>query len=229
MSARLGLSSGSVPALTAAEISELTRESGGTVVDLRAGKGHTWEVDGTEGLVGVAVAFIGVSVVLGRPDQDSGSAHRFPGRPIKVFAEMGAVGSALVEQQIAELTRDREPDQVLLETHRGHAGPIELLELCERYGCRLVIDNMGLAATADDFHRQLVRLSPYTAAVQVKGFASAGDRPGAWSHRPLESADLSWLGLLGKDDLDITVESRAGVPGQDLEVLRKVWEDLRCA
>jgi hypothetical protein len=229
MTARLGLSSGSVPSLTAAEISELTRDAGGSVVDLRADKGHQWEEEGIKGLAGVAVAFIGISVALGRPDQDCDSAHRFPQHAVKVFADVRAARSALVEQQIAELTRERAPDQVLLETHRGHAGPAELLALCDTYGCRLVIDTMGLAAIADDVRRQLVRLAPYAAAVQVKGFTAAKEGAGAYRHRPLEAADLTFLDLLAQLDLDITVESRAGVPKQDLETLRQVWEGLTCA
>jgi hypothetical protein len=228
VSARLGLSSGSAPALPAGEFAALVRGAGGTVADLRAGKGHRWEKDGIDGLAGLAVAFVGISAVLGRPDQDLGAAEAFAGRDVKVFAAPGAPHAAVTAGQLRTLTRDRAPEQVLVETHRGGAGPEELAALCDRYGCRLVLDNLGLHEITGDFDAALRDLAPRTAAVQVKGFdATPGrERP---PHRPLTRADLGWLAAFATASVDITVESRAGTPHDDLTTLRTAWEAVTCA
>lgn len=256
MSARLGLSSGTAPGLSAAELAELTRRAGGTVVDLRADKGHRWEGDGIAGLAGLPVAFVGLSCVLGRDGRDrrdgrggdgrggddtrnggegrdgrgggdgadTAGAHRFPGQAIKVFAAPEALESACTSRQIAELTRDRDPGDVLVETHRGYASPGTLRRLCERYGCRLVIDNLGLHEISGDFEADLAVLAPWARAVQVKGFGGEPTR-----HRSLTGADLTWLRLLGSGVTDLTVESRAGTPEEDVAVLDLAWKRVTCA
>jgi len=223
---RLGLSSGSAPRLTAGELTALVRAAGGTVADLRAGKGHRWEEQGIAGLDGLAVSFVGISAVLGTGGQDLTPAEPFPGRGIKVFAAPGCVDASVTVEQVAVLTKQRAPEQVLVETHRGGASPGELVALCERYGCRLVLDNLGLDDIADDFASAVPPLAPWTSAVQVKGY----DRPaggGKPPHRPLATSDLGWLGAFA--DVDITVESRAGIPHEDLTILRTVWEAITCA
>jgi hypothetical protein len=225
MSARLGLSSGSAPWLDAPGLAALVRQAGGTVADLRAGKGHRWEDQGIEGLGGLAVSFVGVSVTLGEATRGpgAGAASRFPGESIKVFAAQGALDADATGEQVRALTRDREPGQLLIETHRGGAAPEELVTLCERYGCRLVVDNLGLHEIAGDFTGALRYLAPLTAAVQVKGFDTSR------AHRPLAEEDLGWLKVFRTARVDITVESRAGTPHQDLTVLRTAWEAVACA
>ncbi|MDF5757690.1 hypothetical protein [Spongiactinospora sp. TRM90649] len=235
MSARLGLSSGSVPRLSAAELAALTRAGGGEVVDLRTGKGQRWEHDGIPALDGLPVAFVGVSLVLGRDDAADGlaAARRFPGRPVKVFAAEGAARARITLDQIATLSHDREPRDILVETHRGGAAPAELAELCHRHGCALVIDNLGLHEISghdDDPHgpHVLRELAALARAVQVKGFTPArpGERP---RHRALTETDLTWLDAFAGRAPDITVESRAGTPAADLAVLGRAWRDLTCA
>ncbi|WP_067461615.1 hypothetical protein [Actinomadura macra] len=229
MSPRLGLSSGSAPGLDARELAALVRRAGGAVADLRAGKGHRWEKQGIEGLGGLPVSFVGISVVLGEPDQDTGQAARFPGRSIKVFAAPGVGGAEPAAAQIAALARDRGTEQILVETHRGGAGPDELAALCARHGCRLVLDNLGLAEITGDFAGALRKLAPWTAAVQVKGFDPApgpGARP---VHRPLAGRDLGWLRAFVAAPIDITVESRSGTPLRDLATLRDAWRAVECA
>lgn len=223
MTARLGLSSGSAPGLDAPEFAALVRRAGGTVADLRAGKGHRWEEQGLAGLCGLPVSFVGISVTLGRPGRDGEAAERFPGESVKVFAAPGALDAEATAGQMRALTADRKPEQVLVETHRGGAGPDELVRLCERYGCRLVLDNLGLDDIAADFRGALGDLAPLTAAVQVKGFEP--DR----AHRPLTEGDLGWLAAFRNARVDVTVESRAGTPHQDLRVLRTAWEAVECA
>ncbi|MFB4306225.1 hypothetical protein [Actinomadura sp. GTD37] len=229
MSVRFGLSSGSAPRLEAHALAALVRGAGGTVADLRAGKGHRWEDDGVEALCGLAVAFVGISVVLGRPrPETAASGALFPGLGIKVFAAPGSVDAPSTAEQIRALTLGREPEQVLVETHRGGAAPDELVELCRRYGCRLVVDNLGLTditgERAGGFGDALGRLAPWTAAVQVKGFT-----PGTREHRPLREDDLGWVRDFAGARVDITVESRAGTPHQDLTTLRTAWRTLVCA
>ncbi|WP_084963706.1 hypothetical protein [Thermoactinospora rubra] len=224
---RLGLSSGTVPAMTAAELAAFTRSLGGTVVDLRAGKGHAWERDGVAALGGLAVAFVGLSVVLGEdPEQPaavSDIARRFEGLPVKVFAARGASASRRAREQLAALTGTRTAADVLVETHRGGAGPKELAELCSRHGTRLVIDNLGLHEISRDVEADLAYLAPLARAVQVKGFGAGG------RHRPLAEEDLSWSHLFAEVGVDVTVESRAGTPEHDLSVLARAWKALPCA
>lgn len=227
MSSRLGLSSGSAPRLTAAEFARLTRAALGEVVDLRAGKGHAWEDEGIEGLDGLPVAFVGISVVLGRPGQDTAAANRFAGHAIKVFADAGALAATSTARQFAELVRGREAEQVLVETHFGYAAIDELLRLCDRYGCRLVLDNQGLAQIGADVRSEEARLLTRTAAIQVKGFTLPSDPNERPRHRALDCEDLGWLAPFASTGVDITVESRAGVPQADLQVLRRVWKDFR--
>lgn len=225
MSVRFGLSSGSAPTLTATELAAAVRAAGGDVVDLRAGKGHRWEEQGIAGLDGLAVSFVGVSVVLGEPAAQLDTATRFPQRNIKVFAAPGSLGARTTAEQIDALTRDREPEQILVETHRGGAQPEELVALCQRYGCRLVVDNLGVHEITEDFNFALSRLSSWTSAIQVKGFDPGSPR----THRPLRSSDVDWLGEYSDSTVDIMVESRAGTPDRDLAVVREAWEAVACA
>ncbi|MUN40939.1 hypothetical protein [Actinomadura litoris] len=225
---RLGLSSGSVPGLAAGELAALVRAAGGTVADLRAGKGHRWEEQGIAGLDGLAVSFVGISAVLGADGQDLSAAERYPDRRVKVFAAPGSADAPATAEQMAALTKRRAPERVLVETHRGGASPEELVALCRRHGCRLVLDNLGLDDIADDFASAVPPLAPWTAAVQVKGYdrPEGGGRP---PHRPLRATDLGWLGAVAAPGTDITVESRSGTPHEDLTTLRTVWEAIACA
>jgi hypothetical protein len=207
---RLGLSSASAPHATAFELAESVRRTGGSVVDLRAGRDHRWEVDGIDALGEVEVSFVGLSVTLGLPEQPMDGGSRFPGLPTKVFAARGSAAEPRTAAQLDLLGADRAPDQVLIETHHGCAEPEELLTLCIRHGCRMVLDVLGLSRISDDFQTDVQRLAPHVAAAQVKGFD-----PQSFRHRALNDHDLDWLELL-PDRLDITVESRAGDPLRDL-------------
>ncbi|MBY8870651.1 hypothetical protein K7640_02195 [Micromonospora sp. PLK6-60] len=232
MSAGFGLSSGSAPALAGAALADLVRECGGDTVDLRAGKGHGWEADGLTPFTerGVRVAFVGISVALGdprhTPEDVARLAGAWPGRPVKVFADVGAAAAGgLVAAQVAALATGRNAADVLVETHHGRALPAELRELHDRYGLRVVLDTAGLAATTDDPAAALGLLRPAVAAVQVKGFRL---RPaGGSDHHPLGPDDLAELTALFRalppDGLPVTVESRAGTPRSDLRHTVAAW------
>ncbi|MFE2284667.1 hypothetical protein ACFXDJ_10880 [Streptomyces sp. NPDC059443] len=230
MTTLVGLSSGSAPALGAAELARLTLELGGTAVDVRAGKGHAWEQGGLAGLraAGVGVCFVGIGTVLG------GAAHPLPaaadldqlepGLPVKVFAAEGCTAPEAFDrtrQQIQELAaRVGGTERVLVETHHGYAPVPELLELCERTGVRILLDSLGLARIHPDPAAAAARLAPWTSYAQVKGFDWAS--PGSNGHLPLA---LSCAGptrelLAAAGPLRaVTVESKAGALAEDMALL----------
>lgn len=220
---RYGVSSGSLPHASGQELVAVTTRAGGSVVDLRAQKGHRWEQDGLAAFDGVDISYIGVTVVLGKSDEVE-IADQYPGQAVKIFAAAGAMNASGTSEQFYALTRSRQPSQVLIETHRGYAPPTELTDLCETFGCRLVLDNLGLAQITERPIAALDVLAPHIVAVQLKGFELSGSRA---RHRPVQPEDIKPLAdrlhRLERNDLDVTIESRAGTVENDIAVARLCW------
>jgi hypothetical protein len=228
----IGLSSGSLPGLTADELGRRTLDLGGTVVDVRSGKGHAWEHDGLPALraTGVDVCFVGVGTVLGDAAHPPESIGRLPwlgeGMPVKVFAAAGCCRPdrwpLTLAQVRALVARTGDSALVLAETHHGYAAVPELIELCERVHIGLVLDTLGLARIEPEPMAVASRLAPWTRYAQVKGFdPDAPDRAG---HRPLAATNPAWtrrlltaVGALRA----VTVESRASSLAEDVGLLRQ--------
>jgi hypothetical protein len=231
----VGLSSGSCPEATASALADEVSAAGGSVVDLRLGKGHHWEEQGISAFerAGLAVAFVGIGLDLG--DEHSARAadmeqlaRALAGRrlPVKVFAAAaldrpGAAGAAagrIAQRQLTILERTG-CGPVLVETHHGHASARTLDRLCADAGLRLVFDVLGwyrLTGRFDDVDDVVAR---YAVAGQVKGFRP-GDTP---RHEPLTLLpDAAWplVDRFGPQ-VPVTVETRAGTAQADLEYLRR--------
>ncbi|MFG2328476.1 hypothetical protein ACGFMM_02505 [Streptomyces sp. NPDC048604] len=227
---RVGLSSGSAPGLDAAALAALTRDLGGSTVDVRAGKGHGWEATGgLDGLraAGVDVSFVGVGTVLGDPAHPADGCAVLPwlepGRPVKVFAAEGCTAPGRYELTLAQLAalsaRTGDSRLVLVETHHGYAPVGELADLCERAGTGILLDTMGLARITDDPAAAAARLAPWTSHGQVKGFDWTA--PGTSRHRPLAScAEATREVLAAAGELRaVTVESKAPSLAEDTALL----------
>ncbi|MER5891310.1 hypothetical protein ABT160_46540 [Streptomyces sp. NPDC001941] len=228
---RVGLSSGCAPALTAGALAALTRDLGGSTVDVRAGKGHAWETSGGLAALreaGVDVCFVGTGIVLGDPAHPASACAAQPwlepGLPVKVFAAEGctAPGSAaLTAAQIAALSdRTGHAGLVLVETHHGYAPVEELAALCADFGTSVLLDTMGLARITDDPQGAAARLAPWTTHAQVKGFD--WDAPATSRHRPLaDCADRTRAVLTAAGTLRaVTAETKAPSLPQDTALLR---------
>ncbi|HST80757.1 MAG TPA: hypothetical protein VLL08_03325 [Kineosporiaceae bacterium] len=236
---RFGLSSGSAPGDTAAQLlARLQRWELGTV-DLRFGKGHAWEAGGTTVFTtaGIEIAHIGVSVTLGAVDVDldaleAGLSRMLdPGRavPVKVFAgatldDQGAAGAKawdLAERQITRLARisGRPP---LVETHHGYASIATLGELCQKLGCAVLLDVFGLQRLTGGLSDPDDVLRTWTRAVQVKGFAV--DDVG--KHLPLSRMPEAAWALLRDlpEPVPVTLESRSGTIGDDITTLKRRYQ-----
>ncbi|MCZ7456171.1 hypothetical protein [Streptomyces sp. WMMC940] len=229
----IGLSSGSAPALGAAELAALTLRLGGTVVDVRAGKGHAWEdTGGLDAMraAGADVCFVGVSTVLGDAAHPPADCAALPwleqGLPVKVFAADGCTAPGRIDLTLAQIgalaERTGDPGLVLVETHQGYAPVGELAELCRQAGTAVLLDTLGLARIAPDPLSAAGLLAPWTTHAQVKGFtrgeASTSRHlplaaPSAMPTRPL----LSAVGALRT----VTVESRAPSLPEDTALLRQ--------
>jgi hypothetical protein len=225
----IGFSSGCCPELSGTEIVELAGRLRVDLVDLRAGKGHGWEALGVAPLraVGIRVAFVGVSLVLGRPDQRPAErlseldALGAGGLPVKVFADAALdadpAARQLARRQLAEL--DGVP--VLVETHHGYASVPALARLCGDTGCRLLLDTLALARLHGDLAGAAAALRPYLVAGQVKGYDVADAAGGV--HLPLRAmtaGPAAQVRDLLPPGAPVLVESRAGVLADDLAVLR---------
>lgn len=232
---RFGLSSGSVPGDTAAQLrARLLRWDLG-VVDLRFGKGHAWEDGGLTPFTaaGIEVAHVGVGVALGREDVDLDALDaeltplldgHLPLR-LKVFADAGlddpGVAGARAwhraDQQITRLTliSGRAP---LAETHHGYASIASLGELCQKLGCSLLLDVYGLQRLTGGLLDQDEVLRTWTRAVQVKGFAVEN----LTEHLPLSRMPEEAWALLRDipGSVPVTLESRAGTIGEDIATLK---------
>lgn len=235
MTVPIGVSSGSAPDLSAGELAHLVRAHGGDVVDLRAGAGHRWEAAGVDAFAasGLRIAFIGVDLVLGRPvgPFGSGSAQRWvdSGLPLKVKAAAGCSADDLADSQIARLVAALgDPALLLVETHAGGAGVDELLELAGRHGIRVCLDLLGLALIHVRPHDAMDRMAGHIGAVQVKGFDWDSPRPGV--HRPLAALPGAVLDhvleIVAGTDRPVTIESHAGVLGDDIARLKGAAERI---
>ncbi|MBM7443043.1 hypothetical protein [Streptomyces sp. HB132] len=227
---RVGISSGSAPDHGAAELAALTLSCGGSVVDVRAGKGHAWEGSGglaTLRAAGADVSFVGVGTVLGDPAHPAGGCSSLPwlepGLPVKVFAAEGCTAPGRLDLTLAQIraltARVGASHLVLIETHHGYAPVDELAALCERAGTGILLDTMGLARIAPDPVSAAARLSPMTAFVQVKGFA--WEHPATSRHLPLDSCAESTREVLAAAGplRSITVESKAPSLAEDIALL----------
>lgn len=230
----IGLSSGCAPELDAADLAALTREHGGSVVDLRAGKDHAWEAGGIDALRagGVDVCFVGISSVLGREDDADrpgpGAAHLREGVPVKVFAAAGctaAPAAELTRRHVADLVdRVGRSVDVLVETHHGYADVDELEVLARTFGVSILLDTMGLARITDDPVGAAARLAPWTRFAQVKGFDP--DQVSTSRHEALTGASSSLtrrlIAAAGGVEA-ITLETRSPTIADDLAAMRGWW------
>jgi hypothetical protein len=224
----VGFSSGSCPGLSATELVELAGRLGADVVDLRAGKAHGWEAQGVEPLraAGVRVAFVGVSLVLGRPSQQPTlrlselDALGAGGLPVKVFADAALDTDPAARELARRQVRELGGVPVLVETHHGYAGVAALAGLCDETGCQVLLDTLGLARLHGGLTGAAV-LRRYVVAAQVKGYpagAAAGGR-----HLPLRTMPAEHVAQVREllpPGVPVLVESRAGVLADDLAVLR---------
>jgi len=226
----VGISSGSCAELSAPALAALAEELKAEVVDLRAGKGHGWERDGIAPLrdAAIRVAFVGLSIVLGRPDQACGDQLAYrdrlggTGLPVKVFATAG-LGTdrdarLLAYRQVQEL---RKGGSVLVETHHGYADRSALARLCVDTGCGLLVDTLGLAKLSGSLTGTTAEFRGHITAGQVKGYDVAD--PGGTRHLPLSAMDATHaaqLRALVPPGAPVLIESKAGVLADDLAVLR---------
>jgi hypothetical protein len=221
----LGLSSGTAPRVSAAELAEMTTRGGGTAVDVRIGKGHAWENDGIrpgiadiEG-AGVSVAFTGIGWHMGNPESPAPDEWPPAKYPVKVFC-VERPDQGLVAEQVAAAARSGVT--LLIETHRGGPSAAQLARLASASGVGVVADLLGLLETGSD-EASLADLAPYVRAVQVKGVTPER------RHRPMVPQDLAPVRRLlsfGAPVRAITVESRAGRPLDDLALLAETVHEV---
>ncbi|THV41486.1 hypothetical protein FAB82_11205 [Glycomyces buryatensis] len=190
----MGLSSATVPALSADELARVCTAAGGSA-DLRIGRGHRWEHGDYAHLFdALSVEFVGLSVNLGESLQADAvpepiasliRRHRIP---VRCFL------SRNIDQQpvLNEARRGRDrlrallgDVDILVEVHKPLPKLADAVAAIRVLECEAVIDNRGVyvAAGADesaavDFAREFGR------AIQVKGF-STDDAEGR--HIPLSS------------------------------------------
>lgn len=218
----IGLSSGTLPGATAAELADAVLAYGGSGVDLRIGKNQRWERDGVAEAVrgfaaaGLHVFFTGVGWRLGDPALPDPAAADVPSKwPVKVFC-VEAPDVGLVADQVAAAADAGL--ELWVETHAGGPGVNGLIDLAERTGVGVVLDVLGLDEIGGADRRQLAGLAPHVRAAQVKGVRRTSD---GVRHRSLTPADLEpVLRVMDRAALRcVTVESRAGTPAADMAVL----------
>lgn len=230
MTMPIGVSSGSAPELTARELAQVVRAYGGDTVDLRAGAGHGWESDGLDAFVaaGLRIAFIGVDITAGHASGQAGSGswQRWvdSGFPLKIKAPWDCLADDRFDREIRRLAaRLGDPALVLVETHAGGASVDDILGLVGRHGIRVCLDLLGLAMIHPDPGEAMDRLQAAVGAVQVKGFEWGSPRRGL--HLPLAALPGPVLDHLLEmvvgTDRPVTIESRAGVLGDDVALLRQ--------
>lgn len=234
MSLRIGLSSGSMPDLTANELIQKLRETGCNTVDLRVGKGHRWEEDGLTLLrqSGIDVAFIGISCTLGdeRFDKETliKSLAPYADIPLKVFSKPGCTTTQQIEstqeqvQVLASIAGGT--DRIWVETHKGNCGVEELVRISELLGTRVLLDTLGLACISEDPIEAMTRLMQFVSGVQTKGFN--WDNPLETMHVPLFKTDINKtyliLQMLADTNCSVTVETRSGSALEDIKVLQSL-------
>lgn len=230
----VGFSSNCSPALTGAGLAALAVDIGAQVVDLRVGRGQGWESDGTAPLraAGVQPVFVGVSLVLGRPNQPClprlAELDRLAAAdlPVKVFAaeSLGTDPRAyeLAVDQAAVLQSVVGQGRLLVETHHGYAAVADLARLCRDTGCRMLLDSLGLARLGVALDEAMLLLRPYVVAMQVKGYDVAA--PTTSVHYPLRTMGATYaarLCALLPPGVPVLVESKAGALAEDVSVLRR--------
>ncbi|WP_326617704.1 hypothetical protein [Streptomyces decoyicus] len=228
-----GLSSGTAPDLSAIELADLVLRNGGTAVDLRVGKGHRWEEQGTPAFrdAGVDIAFLGTGIVLGDPAYSPASlgtiAGIVPGLPVKVFARAGCTRPEaldLTQRQVSVLAAHLgSSGRVLVETHRGYAPVGELRRLSRLTGIRLLLDTLGLAQIAGRPSAAAAQLADVVSAAQIKGFD--WNSPLETRHCALASVADRTQELLARLPhlASVTVETRAGSGAEDLRLINNWW------
>ncbi len=228
----IGFSSGTLPQAGAAELAMAVRAAGGTGVDLRIGKGHSWQREGVRaGLAaiqaaGIQVFFTGVGWRLGDPSgwpACSADAEQPPAEyPVKVFCAADPDPRLVTAQLAAARAAGLVP---WVETHDGGPAVPDLIRVAERTGVGVVVDLRGLAEIGGAEPRLLADLAPFVQAAQVKGVLRT---PGGTRHRPLVPDDLAiLLDLIPLAPIRaVTVESRAGTPDADLAVLANALDSL---
>lgn len=234
MDYRIGFSSGTFPNLTANEIISVLHNTGSKTIDLRVGKRQRWEEDGIAPFLAnnIQIAFIGTSVVLGDEYWDEEQLEIWT-RPyqdysIRVFAKCGCTEGwrrNLLIHQIQILVKILgSTDKILIETHHGYSNVNEILRIHEIAGTHVLLDTMGLARITDDLEYDARRLAPISNAMQVKGFNWSD--PEKSLHLPLAQTDiersLKILNCITKHSSIITIESKAGVPLEDISTLKSM-------
>lgn len=227
---KIGLSSGTMPKLSATELAKIVLDNGGNTVDLRTGKGHLWEAEGLQPFreSGMHVAFIGLSVVLGDERWNEKEILRagssFVGYPLRVFAKIGSSEEAFSKHQVeilAELAGS--PENVLLETHHGYSSIDELITLHKETEAHILLDTMGLARISTDPMGDSERISTLVRAVQVKGFDWA--QPNESRHIPLVGPSLDKTITILQQmpaNTPVTVETRTASGIEDMAILRSI-------
>ncbi|MGC5009256.1 hypothetical protein ACLQ2R_00680 [Streptosporangium sp. DT93] len=220
----IGLSSGTLPRSTAAELAGAVLAYGGSGLDLRVGKGQRWEEDGVLsglraiGSAGLDVFFTGLGWRLGDPALPRPETAGVPAAwPVKVFC-VEAPDPGLVGEQVAAAADAG--FELWVETHAGGPDVDGLIDLAGRTGVGVVLDVLGLAAIGGADDHRLAGLAPHVRAAQVKGVTRT---PQGVRHRPLAPPDLDpVLRVMESTALRcVTVESRAGTPDADLAVLAR--------
>ncbi|MNW37154.1 hypothetical protein D3C74_141880 [compost metagenome] len=236
MSLRIGLSSGSLPDLSANELIKKLSGTGCNTVDLRVGKGHRWEEEGITPFreAGIEIAFIGISFTLGddRFDKETliKSIVPYTDIPIKVFSKPGCTTTQQIEltqeqvQVLASIAGGM--DRVWVETHKGNCCVEELVRLSELLGTRVLLDTLGLACISNDPLEATTSLKRFISGVQTKGFN--WDNPSETMHVPLSETDINKtyhiLQMLMDTNYSVTVETRSGSALKDIMVLQSLLE-----
>lgn len=230
----IGLSSGSFHGWDADTAATETERLGGSVVDLRVGKGQAWEPGGLEPFRrgGLDIAFLGLSCVLGADSPETvmerHATDLAEGLPVKIFCHLDARSAASLARAVETLDLLAEHaggrHRIHLETHAGYAEVDDLLWWAEEHGVRLLLDSMGLAGISADPLADVRRIAAHVDLAQVKGFVLSG--AGA-RHRPLAEQEEWHRSLLtGTGSLAaVTVESKAGVLADDLACLDRILND----
>ncbi|GAA0443911.1 hypothetical protein Acor_27360 [Acrocarpospora corrugata] len=222
----IGLSSGTLPQATAAELADAVLAYGGSGVDLRIGKDQRWERDGVAEALshfaanGLDVFYTGVGWRLGTP---APLPEAPPEWPVKVFC-VETPDLQLVADQVAAASEAGL--ELWVETHAGGPAVRGLIDLAGRTGVGIVLDVLGLGEIGGADRHELADLAPHVRAAQVKGVLRT---PAGVRHRPLSPPDLDpVLSVLAGSALRcVTVESRAGAPAADLAVLARALAPAR--
>jgi hypothetical protein len=225
MKAPIGISS-SCGDWTTLELVEICKLHGLGCVDLRAGRGQRWELEGAGEFLshGNGVTFFGSDIVIGDPNFSiSGRAldlavlHNVA---IRVFlahnADVGLLDNHI--EVLAEALGRKE--MIWFETHRGYAGAEALAQVCSRSSCGVILDNFGLFQISEDPEQDADLLGRYVRAMQVKGFSDIFK--GVQKHVTLSNLSNIQMRIIAKslDKGPVILESKAGSLDEDFEFIR---------